>query len=343
MSNVSEETTPAYKKVSVLVLTYNHERYVAACLQSILENRYPNFHVWILDDGSTDGTRSEIDKIAQADTRVTLLTQPNSGGLTAANTQRLIDESDGEYILFMSGDDMLGPGFPIWRAVQSLNSDSQLGMILPRLIFLMEDAGQVAPHLYKKSFLSLLLEGDPKEILQKHLYKEVSRLFLQGLIVRRDLVRSAGGFDTGLRADDYAFQFRLFQYLASSDLRFRFDSQSLWLYRIHQDNLHLVALRQFRLVLEVVKKYVPRDYWKEFSWDIIAFETLEDLTQVQQDVRNNFPHDQAVQINRRLERASFRAARKSGKIALLRTTITNSEANLRQRVRALLEFAKAHL
>jgi glycosyltransferase involved in cell wall biosynthesis len=322
-------------KVSVLVLTFNHEHYIRPCLESILQSAIPNMHIWVLDDGSRDGTQNEIEIIARSDDRITFLTQPNSGGLTAKNTQRLLDESSGEYVLFMSGDDMLGPNYPIARTVATLDADSQLGLVLPRLLHLMEDPGRFSPHIYKESFLSALRSGSPHNVLQRHLYKEVSRLFLQGVIVRRSLIEGAGGFDTSLLADDYAFQLRLFQHLDANGLNFWFDDQSLWLYRVHDSNVHRIALRQFKLILEVVHKYVPERYWPEFLWDAVAFSTLEELRQGRDEARRLLGRKNTNQLIRRIEHSTLKSALNNGDVGLLRAAATDSEINLLQRIRAL--------
>lgn len=329
--------------LSVLVLTYNHERYIAACLESVLSIRYPNLHIWVLDDGSSDGTVDEIFRVTEGDDRVTVLTQPNSGGLTAANTQRLLNESSSKYVMFMSGDDMLGPSFPVAQSIAALEKEADVAMVLPRLLFLMQDPGLPAPHIYRNDFLDALKSGDPQQVLHKHLYRQVSRIFLQGLLVRRSVVDAAGGFDEELLADDYAFNMRLYLHLAETGQRFKFDTSSLWLYRNHDANVHRVASRQFRLILEVVTKYVPEQFWASFGWDMMAFESLQDLAEASGLLRAKVSRIDISSLIRRLERATVRDAWRRGNVEVLRDAVSDRRLHVRNRLMAGLYVMRAQI
>ncbi|MEJ6395941.1 glycosyltransferase family A protein [Gymnodinialimonas sp. 2305UL16-5] len=334
------EGTPT---LSVLVLTYNHSAYICDCLTSILQNAIEGMHVWVLDDGSSDQTAKLIANMAGQDTRVTLLTQPNSGGRTAENTQRLIDESSGEFIMFMSGDDMLGPSFPIARSLKALAEDSNLAMILPRLLFLQQEVEQQASHIYKTSLASALCSGDPNQVLEQHLYKEVSRLFLQGVIIRRDVVDAAGGFNTALLADDYAFMFRLFRHLSTERKHFMFDPRSVWLYRVHTQNVHQIAARQFQLILEVVHTFVPPKYWSTFRWDVVAFETIDDLAQARQMIDSAFSDHVSDRLIRRMERKTLRRAQRNNDAKLIRAAIRDTKISIANRSFAILNLMWLHI
>ena len=303
--------------ISCIVLTYNHEKYIHDCLVSILECDFQPMHIWVLDDGSTDGTCGIIEQLAQTSDRITLLTQPNSGGLTAANTQRLLDESHGDYVLFMSGDDMLGPSFPLTRTMQALNADPRLDLVLPRLLFLTQDPTQQTPLLYTPALLDILRSNDPQRVLHEHLYCSVSRIFLQGIVIRRSVVRDIGGFDTTLKADDYAFIMRLFKHMVDTGHYFHFDERSLWLYRLHDSNIHRASLRQFQLIAEVAAKYIPKKYWKGFRWDCMVFNTSTDLQIVHETTIRLFGPAYRSQLLWRTECVTLRAARQRGDMRLI--------------------------
>lgn len=330
---LSSTTTYA---VAALILTYNHEAYIEICLRSILECGFADMHLWVLDDGSTDGTCAIIRRIAEETGRVTLLTQTNSGGRTAANTQRLIDESQGEYILFMSGDDLLGPCFPLSRTVARLEAEDSLAFVLPRLIPFTQDPCQSASSSYSKALLVTLRSADPELVLREHLHLSVSRIFLQGVVVRRSLIRDMGGFDSVLISDDYAFIFRLFRHLADFGRGFFFDEESLWLYRIHDGNIHRAALRQFRLIVEVVAKYVPEKCRANFLWDVMAFESSDDLVEAQEVALCLLGPEVSKVLMRKIMKSTLRLARKSANIPLLRIIVLESRQIMHIRIRAFI-------
>lgn len=87
--------------ISVVLLTYNHEKFVAEAIQSTLNQTYQNFELIIVDNGSTDRTGD----IAQSfkDARIRYHRQSNEGPSLGLN--RGISLSTGEYIAFLSGDD----------------------------------------------------------------------------------------------------------------------------------------------------------------------------------------------------------------------------------------------
>lgn len=93
--------------VSVIVPIYNIEAYVGRCVDSLLEQTYRNLELFLVDDGSTDGSGPLCDRYAAQDARVRVLHKQN-GGLSDARNAAL-DVAQGEYIVFVDGDDWVSP------------------------------------------------------------------------------------------------------------------------------------------------------------------------------------------------------------------------------------------
>jgi glycosyltransferase involved in cell wall biosynthesis len=91
--------------VSVLVTTYNHEKYIREAVQSILAQTFEDWEAVIIDDGSTDRTGEVVR--AFTDPRVRYLWQANQGPSVATTTA--LAACRGKYVALMSGDDMLEP------------------------------------------------------------------------------------------------------------------------------------------------------------------------------------------------------------------------------------------
>ena len=105
------ETTRNRPKVSVCVITYNQEKYIRKCLQSILDQETDfDFEVIIGDDCSTDGTRSIIKEFAERYSKkiVPIFRESNTGGLK--NYLDTHNAATGEYVAHMDGDDFALPG-----------------------------------------------------------------------------------------------------------------------------------------------------------------------------------------------------------------------------------------
>jgi glycosyltransferase involved in cell wall biosynthesis len=93
--------------VSVLIDTYNHERYIEQAILSAVEQDFPaaDYEIVVVDDGSTDRTPEIVQKFAP---RVRLLRKKNGGQASALNAG--IAETQGEAVAFLDGDDWFAPG-----------------------------------------------------------------------------------------------------------------------------------------------------------------------------------------------------------------------------------------
>ena len=81
MPNLNEKTMP---NVTVLIDTYNHERFIERAIASVLEQDMPmdGVEILVVDDGSTDRT-PEI--VRRFEPRVRLIRKPNGGQASAFN------------------------------------------------------------------------------------------------------------------------------------------------------------------------------------------------------------------------------------------------------------------
>src|ERR1051325_2162678 len=87
---------------SVLIDTYNHERFIEQAIVSVLEQDFPasEREILVVDDGSTDGTPEIVKKF---EPQVRLLRKKNGGQASAFNAG--IPECKGEIVAFLDGDD----------------------------------------------------------------------------------------------------------------------------------------------------------------------------------------------------------------------------------------------
>ena len=92
-------------KVSIIVPVYNLGGLVAPCLHSLLEQTYKNIEIIVVDDGSTDHSLLECQRIVLNDSRSLVLRKEN-GGLSSARNFGLRYAS-GDYVMFVDGDDIL--------------------------------------------------------------------------------------------------------------------------------------------------------------------------------------------------------------------------------------------
>lgn len=87
--------------ISVIIPLYNKEKQIAHTLRSVLNQTYQDFEVVIVNDGSTDCSVSEVEKVG--DSRIRLVHQKN-GGVSAARNKG-IEEAKYELLAFLDADD----------------------------------------------------------------------------------------------------------------------------------------------------------------------------------------------------------------------------------------------
>lgn len=108
--------------VSIIVPIYNSRDYLSQCIDSILNQSYSDFELLLIDDGSTDDSRTICDGYEAKDNRIRTYHKEN-GGVSSARNKGL-DEAKGDYIVFIDADDYVNPGY----IEHLMNSDSDLAI-----------------------------------------------------------------------------------------------------------------------------------------------------------------------------------------------------------------------
>ena len=106
LSCPSMPTTTAYQrypKITIVTPSFNQAEYLEACIQSILNQNYPNLEYIIMDGGSTDGSVDIIKKYASK--LYYWQSQPDKGHYAAVN--KGFEKSSGEIMAWLNSDDML--------------------------------------------------------------------------------------------------------------------------------------------------------------------------------------------------------------------------------------------
>lgn len=93
--------------ISLVVPVYNTEKYLNQCLDSILHQTLQEIEIIVVNDGSTDSSRSIIEKFRQKDSRIKAFHIVN-GGVSAARNYG-IEQSCGKYVMFVDSDDWIAP------------------------------------------------------------------------------------------------------------------------------------------------------------------------------------------------------------------------------------------
>lgn len=93
--------------LSVVIPTFNVEKYLAKCVESVCRQTLEDMEIIIVDDGSTDSSGRIADELARSDSRIKVIHQDNGGLGPARNAG--IDAAAGDYVGFVDSDDWLEP------------------------------------------------------------------------------------------------------------------------------------------------------------------------------------------------------------------------------------------
>lgn len=96
--------------ISVFTLTFNQELFIGECIESVMAQKYADWEMIIVDDGSTDNTWNIIQSYIMRDVRVRAYRRENKGLLAMAEAYNLmLSQSTGAVIAILDGDDLWPP------------------------------------------------------------------------------------------------------------------------------------------------------------------------------------------------------------------------------------------
>lgn len=93
--------------VSVIVPVYNVERYLPACIESVLGQTYSDWELLLVDDGSTDRSGIICDEYAEKNSRISVFHKENGGVSSARNLA--LDQMRGDFCIMLDSDDLIHP------------------------------------------------------------------------------------------------------------------------------------------------------------------------------------------------------------------------------------------
>jgi glycosyltransferase involved in cell wall biosynthesis len=246
----------AIPKVSIVMAAYNGEPYLAATIQSILDQTFTDFEFIVVDDGSTDDTWKTLTRFAERDTRIVLLrNQPNAGVVRSLN--RGLDYSRGSIIARQDADDISHPE-RIQKQLGFLDANPEYGLVaaVPQPI-------DIAGNPLDLSYWN----GTENEEIQ---HKLLENMCLCGptIMVRRECLEAVGFyFSEGSDAsEDYDLCLRLAEVTKLASL-----GGSLYLYRQHPESASSKrAQKQMFNKAIALERAIHRRYGKNPPQDKVA-------------------------------------------------------------------------
>ncbi len=190
--------------VSVVVPFHGDERFIEACLQSVLEQDYPNWELVAVDDCGGDGSAAIVERYATAEPRIRLVRHDRNRGLAAARNSG-VAHARGTYVTFLDGDDFLFPDSLRSRvdAAVAHDEDPSVAGSYCGWQLVPEEAGTDEP-----------IVAAPRERVVDFMVAAGENPFIATApLVRRDVVVAVRGFDEEFRtAEDFDFWMRVLRH-----------------------------------------------------------------------------------------------------------------------------------
>ncbi|MBA7487814.1 MAG: glycosyltransferase family 2 protein [Prevotella sp.] len=214
---------------SLLVAVYNAERYLSACLDSLVGQTLRDIQIICIDDASTDNSWNILQHYAERDCRIELIRLDINAGQAHARNEGL-RRARGRYIGFVDSDDWLSPDC-LQQTLETFAQHPQTGCVLLRTIYSYQDGS------WKLYPMEPFTAMSGEEAFVKSLTWKIHGIY----VVRADIHRRFP-YDESARAYSDDNTTRL-HYLASTEVRC---CQGTYFYRQHAGSTsHRISFRRF--------------------------------------------------------------------------------------------------
>lgn len=228
--------------ISILICTYNGEKYLRATLESVLSQSYCNYEVIIVDDGSTDGTKTIIEEYAILNNNISFYFRENHGLASSRNFGFM--HCLGEWIAIIDQDDLCYPN-RLKKQVEVAVAYPDAELIFSETDYIDESGQIIGKHLTPFSLPNHYI---PKMVAARLLLTQGCYIDSESCFIKRSAVHILEGLDESLSyACDYEYFIR-----AGIKFNFAFTREVLSAWRRHplqESNNNLKRFSEYRSVL----------------------------------------------------------------------------------------------
>jgi glycosyltransferase involved in cell wall biosynthesis len=235
--------------VSVIVLTYNREKFIGEAIKSVLAQSYQNFELIIIDDGSTDNTPVVVNGFL--DQRLRYIRHEANAGLLKRR-QESLTYVKGKYIAILDSDDVWLNTSKLDKQVEYLEDHPEYSL-LGTFVRLIDDTGQ--------SLGEVLNATEDKTLRRRSLHN--NQFAHSSVLIRTSAVEKTAGYRFKLAED-----FDLFLQLGQVGLM-AILPEVMTSYRVHGKSASHHRLAMIECALEILKTH--RNHYPHFYYGYIKY------------------------------------------------------------------------
>jgi glycosyltransferase involved in cell wall biosynthesis len=224
-------------KISIIIPVHNAEAFLEATVSAVFSQSYQDIELILVDDGSVDGSRKIIQKLANFEPRIRFFFSVNMGQCVARNIGLSI--ATGQYVKFLDADDLMLP----WcleshiSVVRSTGAAIVVGRTIccwaDTLINQYKDRSRLGAQGNIECGASLI----PEEYENPLSLNEKRHFSFNDVLILREIAQKVGGFNPYLAAaEEYDFLFRTYLELGNIKCAYA-DAPVIVLKRLSNDSL----------------------------------------------------------------------------------------------------------
>ena len=234
--------------VSVVIPCYNHEDFVQASIQSVINQTYENIELIIIDDGSKDGSIAKIEEMTklceQRFVNFEFRSRPNKG--LSATLNEAIEWCQGEYYSGIASDDVI-LSHKLKVQVEFLNSHHNVLAVFGGVQHIDENDKIIATSLSKSRYYDF-----KRIIMHKFDLPAVTQL------IRLQALKETGGYDSSIVLEDWYMWLKLTKHGS-----IYYMSEIFALYRQHDNNISKDSEKMKQGRLDVLSFFKDSKYYNK--------------------------------------------------------------------------------
>lgn len=287
-----------HPKISIILPVYNGEKFVQNTINSILHQKFTDYELIIVDDGSTDNSEKIIKKFN--DPRIKLIKQINQGICSARNSG--IKNSTAEYLMFCDHDDEYLPEYlqDVSNEIGRKEADIiKFGCIEK---YIQEN------NVFKEHKVELPLDEYKNKDCRKllYLYANENEYIWDG-VYKKDLIERCGGFDTSYKAGCEDIDLLIKIVTNANSIRtinkieyIHYIRDSFSTSRKYSDNSYRDVLRTYRMRMDTVcsddNEYMKFVYYKNKAlvWALLGMFSFKTCTLSRKEIIQKFKETERI-------------------------------------------------
>ena len=241
--------------ISIIIPTYNREKYLEESINSALNQNYDNFEVLVIDDGSTDDTEKMVKSLK--DTKLRYYKKPHTGAPETRNFG--LSHANGEYIIWLGSDDVLLPDV-LKKYGRIASRNEKFDIIYSDLLITDEKLNVIRKLEYEN------WDKREKEMLSRFIMGNI--IPDGGTLIKKTCYTLVGFYNEKFkRAHDYEWWTRIVKYA-----KFRHSGITAYKWRWHDSNMSSESVQidhsyDALIVKMMLDRYKLKDLFPQINWN----------------------------------------------------------------------------